>query len=122
MKQLRTRLSEATRELDAMTVGRGDPRYPALAQDLAAITQLSEQDGLSQLARIQQQLAGGLEGLADLPAELSQLTAGLDQLRSGSRPARHRHEGIRRRRDRAPLRPAAAWPRAGTASTAGSPD
>ena len=61
-----------------MTVGRSDPRYPALAQDLAAITQLIEQNGLSQLARIQQQLAQCLEGLADLPAELSQLTAGLD--------------------------------------------
>ena len=83
-EQLRTRLSEATHELDAMTVARGDPRYPALAQDLAAITQLTEQNGLSQLARIQQQLIGGLERLADLPAELSQLTASLDQLRAGA--------------------------------------
>ena len=83
-EQLRSRLSEATRQLAAMTVGREDPHYQALAQDLAAITQLTEQGGLSQLARIQQQLLGGLEGLANLPAELSQLTAGLDQLRSGS--------------------------------------
>ncbi len=83
-EQLRTRLSEATHELDAMTVARGDPRYPALAQDLAAITQLSEQNGLSQLARIQQQLIQGLEWLADLPAELSRLTASLDQLRTGA--------------------------------------
>ncbi len=83
-QQLRTRLSEATHELDAMTSGRSDPRYPALAQDLAAITQLSEQDGLSQLARIRQQLIQGLEWLADLPAEISQLTASLDQLRSGA--------------------------------------
>ena len=83
-EQLRTRLGEATHELDAMTVARGDPRYPALAQDLAAITQQSERDGLSQLVGIQQQLAGGLERLAALPAELSQLTAGLDQLRTGA--------------------------------------
>ncbi len=83
-EQLRTRMSEATRELDAMTLGRSDPRYPALAQDLTAITQLAEQNDLSQLARIQQQLLGCLEWLADLPAELSQLTASLDQLRAGA--------------------------------------
>jgi len=83
-EQLRSRMSEATRQLAAMTVGREDPHYQALTQDLAAITQMTEQGGLSQLARIQQQLLGGLEGLANLPAELSQLTAGLDQLRSGS--------------------------------------
>lgn len=83
-EQLRTRLSEATHELDAMTVARGDPRYPALAQDLAAVTQLSEQNGLSQLAGIQQQLTQCLEQLADLPAEISQLTASLDQLRAGA--------------------------------------
>jgi RND superfamily putative drug exporter len=83
-EQLRTRMSEAMRELQAMTVGRGDPRYKALAQDLAAVTQLMEQNGLSQLASIQQQLLVGLEGLANLPAELSQLTAGLDRLRSGA--------------------------------------
>jgi putative drug exporter of the RND superfamily len=83
-EQLRTRMSEATRESEAMTVGRSDPRYKALAQDLAAVTQLMERNGLSRLARIQQQLLVGLEGLANLPAELSQLTAGLDQLRSGS--------------------------------------
>ena len=83
-QQLSTRLSEATHELDAMTVARGDPRYPALAQDVAAITQLTEQNGLSQLAGIQQQLIGGLERLSELPAELSQLTASLDQLRAGA--------------------------------------
>jgi RND superfamily putative drug exporter len=83
-EQLRTRLSQAIHELDAMTVGRGDQRYPALAQDLALITQLTEQNGSPQLARIQQQLAQGLEWLADLPAGLSQLTAGLDRLRSGA--------------------------------------
>jgi len=83
-EQLRTRMSEATRELEAMTVGREDPRYKALAQDLAAVTQMMEQGGLSQLARIRQQLRQGLEALANLPAELSQLTASLDQLRSGA--------------------------------------
>jgi RND superfamily putative drug exporter len=83
-EHLRTRMSEATRELDTMTVGRSDPRYPALAQDLAAITQLTEQEDLSQLTSIQQQLLGCLEWLADLPAELSQLTASLDQLRAGA--------------------------------------
>ena len=83
-EQLRSRLSEATRQLAAMTVGREDPHYQALAQDLAAITQLTEQGGLSQLARIQKQLCLGLEALAGLPRQLSQLTAGLDQLRSGS--------------------------------------
>jgi RND superfamily putative drug exporter len=82
--QLHTRLSEARRELDAMTVARGDPRYPALAQDLAAITQLTEQNGLSKLTLIRGQLSKGLEWLATLPAELSQLTAGLGQLRTGA--------------------------------------
>ncbi len=37
-QQLRTRVSGATHELDAMGTGRSDPRYPALAEDLAAIT------------------------------------------------------------------------------------
>jgi putative drug exporter of the RND superfamily len=83
-EQLRSRLSEAAHELAAMTVGREDPHYQALGQDLATITQLTEQGDLSQLARIQKQLYQGLEALAGLPAELSQLTAGLDQLRSGS--------------------------------------
>jgi len=83
-EQLRSRLSEATHELAAMTVGREDPHYQALAQDLATITQLTEQGDLSQLAHIQKQLYQGLEALAGLPAELSQLTTGLDQLRSGS--------------------------------------
>jgi X-X-X-Leu-X-X-Gly heptad repeat protein len=83
-EQLRTRMSDAMRELEAMTVGRGDPRYRALAQDLATVTQLIEHNGLSQLTQIQQQLLVGLEGLANLPGELSQLTAGLDRLRSGA--------------------------------------
>ena len=83
-EQLRTRMSEATRELEAMTVGRGDPRYQALAQDLAAVTRQIEQGGLAQLAQIQQQLLGGVEGLANLPGELSALSAGLDRLRSGA--------------------------------------
>ncbi|HEY7960888.1 MAG TPA: MMPL family transporter [Solirubrobacteraceae bacterium] len=83
-EQLRTRMSDAMRELQAMTVGRSDPRYQALAQDLTAVTHLIEQGGLSQLTRIQQQLLGCVEGLANLPAELSQLTAGLDRLRAGA--------------------------------------
>jgi RND superfamily putative drug exporter len=83
-QQLRTRLGEARNELAAMSAGRSDPRYPALTEDLAAITQLIEANGLSQLTRIQQQLAQGLERLAALPAELSQLTGGLDRLRTGA--------------------------------------
>jgi RND superfamily putative drug exporter len=83
-QQLRTRLGEARNELAAMTAGRSDPRYPLLTEDLAAITQLIESNGLSQLTAIQQQLTQGLQLLADLPAELSQLTAGLDRLRSGA--------------------------------------
>jgi len=83
-EQLRARLGEATRELHAMTAGRSDPRYPALTEDLAAITQIIEANGLSQLTRIQQQLAQCLERLVDLPAELSALTAGLDRLRAGA--------------------------------------
>ena len=82
--QLRARMSTATRELEAMTVGRGDPRYQALAADLAAVTQQIEHSNLSQLAQIQQQLLGGLQSLADLPGQLSQLIAGLDRLRSGA--------------------------------------
>ncbi len=82
-EQLRSRLSEATRQLAAMTLGREDPHYQALVQDLAAATQLIENDGLSQLAHIQQQLLEGLSALVNLPSELSQLTAGLDRLRSG---------------------------------------
>ena len=83
-QQLRTRLIQAAHELAAMTAGRSDPRYPALTEDLAAITQLIEANGLSQLARIHQLLASGLEILAALPGELSQLTASLDRLRSGA--------------------------------------
>jgi len=52
---------------------------------------MTEQGGLSQLARIQQQLLGGLEGLANLPAELSQLTAAWTscaRAATGSPPAR----------------------------------
>jgi putative drug exporter of the RND superfamily len=82
-QQLRGRLAEAARELAAMGPGRSDPRYPALSEDLAAISQLIEANGLSQLGAIRQQLAQGLALLADLPAELSQLTGGLDRLRSG---------------------------------------
>jgi len=83
-RQLHARVSEATHELQAMTVARGDPRYPALAEQLAAITRLIEANGLSQLTSIQRQLLQGMEWLAALPAELSQLTAGLDRLRSGA--------------------------------------
>jgi len=83
-EELRTRMSDAMRELQAMTTGRADPRYQALAQDLVAVTQLIERNGLSQLAQIQQQLLEGLDGLASLPSELSQLTAGLDRLRAGA--------------------------------------
>ena len=82
--QLRARMSEAMRELQAMTVGRSDPRYQALAADLAAVTQQMEQGGLSRLAQIEQQLLEGLRGLGDLPGQLSQLIAGLDRLRSGA--------------------------------------
>jgi RND superfamily putative drug exporter len=99
-EQLRTRLNEATQDLQAMTVGRSDQRYPALAQDLAAVTQLSEQDGVSQLALIRQQLIQGVEWLADLPTEISQLTASLDQLRAGAdrlaTGTRESEEGARR--------------------------
>ena len=83
-EQLRVRLGEASRELQAMSTGRSDPRYPALAEDLAAVTAMIEANGLSQLTRIQEQLTHCLEWLADLPAELSQLTAGLDRLRAGA--------------------------------------
>jgi RND superfamily putative drug exporter len=83
-EQLRTRMSEATGEMKAMTVGREDPHYQALAQDLAAVTQQIERGGLAQLAGVQKQLCQGLEALSALPGQLSQLTAGLDQLRSGS--------------------------------------
>jgi RND superfamily putative drug exporter len=83
-QQLRTRLDEARSELSAMSTGRSDPHYPALTEDLAAITQVIESSGLSQLTAIQRQLTQGLQLLADLPAELSQLTAGLDTLRSGA--------------------------------------
>ncbi len=43
-QQLRARLGEAKHELAAMSTGRSDPRYPALAADLAAIEQLIEQE------------------------------------------------------------------------------
>ncbi len=81
---LSSRLSDAMRELEAMTVARSDPRYQALAQDLVAVKQLIERNGLSQLIRIHQQLLQGLEQLANLPGQLSQLTASLDRLRTGA--------------------------------------
>ncbi len=83
-EQLRARLGEAMRELGAMTVGRADPRYPALARDLAAAVELAEQNGLSRLASIQRQLCAGLERLMELPAEVSKLTGGLDRLTAGA--------------------------------------
>jgi RND superfamily putative drug exporter len=83
-EQLRARMHQATQQMQAMTVGRGDPRFQGLAQDLAAIEALIERNGLSQLARIRQQLLQCLEGLANLPEQLSQLTASLDRLRSGA--------------------------------------
>jgi RND superfamily putative drug exporter len=81
---LTERIREAARELRAMTAPRGDPRYQALARDLAALEQMIEQDGISQLTILEQQLLAGLRMLAGLPAELSQLTSALDRLTAGA--------------------------------------
>jgi RND superfamily putative drug exporter len=81
---LSDRVREAMRELKAMTAGREDPRYQALAQDLAALEQLIEQSDLSQLAALEGQLTEGLHALEALPAELAQLTSSLDRLTAGA--------------------------------------
>ncbi len=81
---LSDRVREAMRELKAMTAGREDPRYQALAQDLAALEQLIEQSDLSQLAALERQLTEGLHALEALPAELAQLTSSLDRLTAGA--------------------------------------
>ena len=81
---LSDRVREAMRELKAMTAGREDPRYQALAQDLAALEQLIEQSETSQLAALERQLTEGLHALETLPAELAQLTSSLDRLTAGA--------------------------------------
>ncbi|MGN6371858.1 MAG: MMPL family transporter [Solirubrobacteraceae bacterium] len=83
-QQLQARAQQATQELQTMTVGREDPRYQALSQAIAAISQLIDRNGLSQLASMQRQLYQGLERLAELPQQLSQLVSALDRLRSGA--------------------------------------
>jgi putative drug exporter of the RND superfamily len=84
VSELRSRASEAMSELNAMTVGRGDPRYEALSRDLNGVVQLIEGEGFSRLAGLEQRLIGCLEKLSSLPAELAQLTAEMDQLRAGA--------------------------------------
>jgi RND superfamily putative drug exporter len=84
VEELRARLREAMRELGAMTVGRADPRYAALAKDLTAAVELAEQNALAKLAPIQRQICAGLERLGELPAAIAKLTGGLDQLTAGA--------------------------------------
>ena len=118
-EQLRIRMSEATRELEAMTVGREDPRYQALDQDLAALTRQIEQDGLEQLAGIQRQLDQGLEALANLPG------AALAAYRRPGPACARAPTGLPLAPEnpkQAPSRstpPCRAWPREDTPSTAG---
>jgi putative drug exporter of the RND superfamily len=83
-EQLRVRAGEAMRELNAMTVARGDPRYEALARDVDGVVQLIESNGLARLGGLEQRLLECLEKLASLPAALSQLAADVDQLRAGA--------------------------------------
>jgi putative drug exporter of the RND superfamily len=83
-QELSSRSSDAMRELEAMTIARGDPRYQALAEDVKAIRALSERNSPAQLARVRQQLLDGVEALGQLPAQLGQLIASLDRMRAGA--------------------------------------
>lgn len=78
------RIHDAIGELRAMTVAREDPHYRALAQDLASLEALIEEDGPSQLGWLEQLLTRGLQALARLQARLSQLTNTLDRLTAGA--------------------------------------
>ncbi len=97
------RLERAVAELEAMTVGREDPRYSAL---VAAIREASALVGVptaaipakgepalpagvpsslaAALGEIEEQLARSVDSLASMPEQLEQLSAGVGRLRTGA--------------------------------------
>ena len=106
--QVLARLHQASQQLGAISTAGSDPGYPALAQNIATITQSIEARDSSQLQVIGQQLLVDLEHLAPLPAQLTHLISALDQLRSGRRQARNRYQRIPGGRCRARIRAAPA--------------
>jgi RND superfamily putative drug exporter len=78
------RLEMAVAELEAMTVGKGDPRYDAV---LAAAREasLGVAGPLSAaIVGIQEQLARSVDSLASMPEELERLSEGVSRLRAGA--------------------------------------
>jgi RND superfamily putative drug exporter len=77
-------LAHALRELEAMSVGRGDPHYAALTQALAGLRQALESSGVAQLGAVGARLGRALEQIEALPGQLTQLIASLDRLTAGA--------------------------------------
>ena len=82
---IEAKLEEAMRQLEAMTVGREDPRYPALAQALSSLKGMLEGSGLARLEGGRKQLQSALERLLALPEELSKLLTDFNRLTVGAR-------------------------------------
>ncbi|HLI32669.1 MAG TPA: MMPL family transporter [Solirubrobacteraceae bacterium] len=82
---IEAKLEEAMRQLEAMTLGREDPRYPALAQALSSLKGMLEGSGLARLEGGRRQLQSALERLLALPEELSKLLTDFNRLTVGAR-------------------------------------
>jgi RND superfamily putative drug exporter len=93
-----SRLERAARDLEAMTVGRSDPRYAQLVEAVGEAAALVGAPaaggtvlprGVSQslaqaIVEVEEQLARSVDSLASLPDQLDQLAAGVGQLRAGA--------------------------------------
>ena len=76
-------LEEAIGEVRALPVPH-DSQYEALVSGLEAVDQRLTGNELAQLSSIKSELRSGIEALAALPQEISQLTSSLDQLTAGA--------------------------------------
>ncbi|HEY1687725.1 MAG TPA: MMPL family transporter [Solirubrobacteraceae bacterium] len=77
-------VQEAKRELEAIMASDSSPQGAALAQDLAAIAEKTEESEASQLKQIEAQLDEGLHTLSKLPDELAALTTSMTELSEGA--------------------------------------
>ncbi len=97
------RLERAVRELEAMTVGREDPRYERLLEaigEAAVLVGLPEgavpatgepllPEGVTasltaQIVGVQERLAGSVESLAEMPTQIERLAEGVGRLSAGA--------------------------------------
>ena len=97
------RLERAVRELEAMTVGREDPRYARLVEaigEAAALVGLPEgtvpaggeaalppgvpSSVAAAIVGVEEQLANSVESLAEMPTQIERLAAGVDRLSAGA--------------------------------------